>query len=64
MNGPCPICNKYRAERLLAFIRREMVELARLETEHEKHIEGCEIVNGSWYLGLWSSARVGKDVYQ
>ena len=56
----CPLCNHLLEKRHLAFIKREYAELARLEEEHEKHCETCEVVNGSWYLGLWNNAKVAE----
>lgn len=63
MNSPCPICNHLHQARLMAFVRREYKNLERLENEHAAHLEKCEVVNSSWYLGLWSRARLGVDVY-
>jgi hypothetical protein len=61
---PCPLCNFLIAQRRLAFVRREYEALAHYETEHEKHRETCEIINGSWYRSLWQSARIGTDTIQ
>ncbi len=63
MNTPCPVCNALLEKRRLAFIRREYAALGYYEHAHEQHRATCEIINGSWYQGLWQSAKIGTDVY-
>jgi hypothetical protein len=62
MNIPCPVCNFLTEQRRMAFIRREYAALRYYEEQHEQHRAKCEIINSSWYKGLWQSARIGVDV--
>ncbi len=52
---PCPVCNALLEKRRQAFIKREYAALAYYENEHEKHRAKCDVVNGAWYLGLWTN---------
>lgn len=63
MNSPCPTCNRFYIERLNAWLTRSKSFHAIVRAEMH-HKETCEIVNSSWYKGLWKDAQVGVDVIE
>jgi hypothetical protein len=63
---PCPTLKFIRAERMKAVARREHGEVMRREQEEREHLEKCVTCAASikpLYLGLWSNAKIGIDVY-